>query len=83
MFLAERNKINGLAYIEGDNVVATQANSTVKDLNKIKPDRSVLEWSKYINIPLGTLDAIPNLARGCAVHQDVLRCAGQRQPLSI
>lgn len=64
-FPAERHKINGLAYIDGEKIVATQAASTVKDLSKIKPDWSVLEWSKYIYIPLGTRVAIPNLARGC------------------
>lgn len=64
-FQAERHKINGLAFIDGDKIVATQAASTVKDLSKIKPDWSVLEWSKYIYIPLGTRVAIPNLARGC------------------
>ncbi len=64
-FPAERHSINGLAFIDGEKIVATQAASTVKDLSKIKPDWSVLEWSKYIYIPLGTRVAIPNLARGC------------------
>ncbi|MEO1777394.1 MAG: magnesium-protoporphyrin IX monomethyl ester anaerobic oxidative cyclase [Pseudomonadota bacterium] len=64
-FPADRNKIKGLAFTDGDTIVATQAASTVKDLSKIKPDWSVLEWSKYIYIPLNTRVAIPNLARGC------------------
>ncbi|MEJ6389718.1 magnesium-protoporphyrin IX monomethyl ester anaerobic oxidative cyclase [Gymnodinialimonas ulvae] len=62
---ADRHKIKGLAFTDGDQIVATQAASTVKDLSKIKPDWTVLEWEKYIYIPLGTRVAIPNLARGC------------------
>ena len=60
-----RKNIKGLAFWEGENIIATQAESTVKDLSKIKPDWSILEWEKYIYIPLGTRVAIPNLARGC------------------
>lgn len=62
---ADKHKIKGLAFLDGDQIVATPAASTVKDLSKIKPDWTVLEWSKYIYIPLGTRVAIPNLARGC------------------
>lgn len=62
---ADRHRIAGLAFRDGDEIVATPAASTVKDLSRIKPDWSVLEWSKYIYIPLGTRVAIPNLARGC------------------
>ena len=62
---ADRHRIKGLAFKDGDQIVATPAASTVKDLSKIKPDWTVLEWSKYIYIPLGTRVAIPNLARGC------------------
>ncbi|MEO0692254.1 MAG: magnesium-protoporphyrin IX monomethyl ester anaerobic oxidative cyclase, partial [Pseudomonadota bacterium] len=61
----DRRKIKGLAFIEGDQIVATQAASTVKDLEGINPDWSLLEWEKYIYIPLGKRVAIPNLARGC------------------
>jgi anaerobic magnesium-protoporphyrin IX monomethyl ester cyclase len=38
---------------------------TVKDLDAIKPDWSLLEWDKYIYMPLGVRVAIPNMARGC------------------
>ncbi|MEM6577910.1 MAG: magnesium-protoporphyrin IX monomethyl ester anaerobic oxidative cyclase [Pseudomonadota bacterium] len=62
---ADRKTIKGLAFREGDQIVATQAASTVKDLEAIKPDWSLLEWSKYIYVPLGVRVAIPNLARGC------------------
>jgi anaerobic magnesium-protoporphyrin IX monomethyl ester cyclase len=61
----ERNAIKGLAFRDGEQIVATQAASTVKDLSAIKPDWTVLDWEKYIYIPLGTRVAIPNLARGC------------------
>jgi len=62
---ADRRRIRGLAFRDGAEIVATPAASTVKDLSKIRPDWSILEWSKYIYIPLNTRVAIPNLARGC------------------
>ena len=37
----------------------------IKNLDAIKPDWGVLEWSKYIYIPMGKRVAIPNMARGC------------------
>jgi anaerobic magnesium-protoporphyrin IX monomethyl ester cyclase len=60
-----RGTINGLAFRDGDRIVATQAAPTVKDLEAIKPDWSLLDWSKYIYVPLNERVAIPNLARGC------------------
>jgi len=60
-----RHEIHGLAFREGNEFVATPAASTVKDLSKIKPDWTILDWSKYIYLPLNTRVAIPNLARGC------------------
>jgi anaerobic magnesium-protoporphyrin IX monomethyl ester cyclase len=60
-----RGAINGLAFREGDRIIATQAAPTVKDLEAIKPDWSLLDWSKYIYVPLNERVAIPNLARGC------------------
>ncbi|MGA9411287.1 MAG: magnesium-protoporphyrin IX monomethyl ester anaerobic oxidative cyclase [Roseobacter sp.] len=62
---ADRHSIKGLAFCDGDKIVATQAASTVKDLDSIDPDWSLLEWDKYIYIPLNKKVAIPNMARGC------------------
>src|SRR6056297_721803 len=62
---ADRKKINGLAYIDGEEIVATPAAATVKDLDGLDPDWSILEWEKYTYIPLNTRVAIPNMARGC------------------
>lgn len=62
---ADRNKIKGLAFTAGEEIVATQAASTVKDLDGIDPDWSILDWDSYIYIPLGVKVAIPNMARGC------------------
>ncbi|MEM8554751.1 MAG: cobalamin-dependent protein, partial [Pseudomonadota bacterium] len=61
----DQRRIHGLAFKDGDEIVATQAASTVKNLDGIDPDWSILEWEKYIYIPLGTRVAIPNMARGC------------------
>ena len=62
---ADRRKIKGLAFIEDGEIVATAAAPTVKNLDGITPDWSLLEWSKYIYVPLGVRVAIPNMARGC------------------
>mgnify|MGYP001806296451 CR=1 FL=1 len=62
---AQRESIKGLAFREGEKIVATAAAPTVKDLDSISPDWSLLEWSKYTYVPLGVRVAIPNMARGC------------------
>jgi anaerobic magnesium-protoporphyrin IX monomethyl ester cyclase len=46
-------------------VVATPAEPPIQDLDRIKPDWGILEWDKYIYIPMGVRVAIPNFARGC------------------
>ncbi|MEQ8603180.1 MAG: magnesium-protoporphyrin IX monomethyl ester anaerobic oxidative cyclase [Marivibrio sp.] len=67
----DRAHIKGLAYIEADDtgeagrIVANEAAPTVKDIDAINPDWSLLEWDKYIYVPLGVKVAIPNMARGC------------------
>jgi anaerobic magnesium-protoporphyrin IX monomethyl ester cyclase len=62
---SKRKDIAGLAYIEDEKVVATAAAPTVKNVDTITADWGILEWSKYIYIPLGVRVAIPNMARGC------------------
>ena len=62
---ADRHKIKGLAFADEGEITATEAAPTVKDLDGIKPDWSILEWDKYIYIPLNRKVAIPNMARGC------------------
>jgi len=64
---AERKKIKGIAYTDAETgeIVATPAAPTVKDLDGLEPDWSLLDWERYIYIPLGTRLAIPNMARGC------------------
>ncbi len=64
-YFQDRRRIHGLAFRDGEEIIATQAASTVKDLDGIDPDWSILEWSKYIYVPLGVRVAIPNMARGC------------------
>ena len=60
-----RDAVKGLAFREGEQIVATPAAPTVKNLDAITPDWGVLEWDKYTYIPLGRRVAIPNMARGC------------------
>ncbi len=57
--------IKGLAYVVDGMVIATAAAPTVKNLDAIKADWSILDWPKYQYIPLGVRVAIPNMARGC------------------
>ncbi len=61
----DRDKVKGIAYSRDGRIVATVAAPTVKDLDAVMPDWSVLEWDKYNYIPLGKRVAIPNMARGC------------------
>ena len=61
----DRPDIKGLAYRNGSEIVANEAAPTVKDLDGIDPDWSLLEWEKYIYVPLNKRVAIPNMARGC------------------
>lgn len=61
----DRKHIKGIAYTDAGEIVATQAAPTVKNLDGLTPDWSILEWDKYIYIPLNTRLAIPSMARGC------------------
>ena len=60
-----RAEIEGLAFIDDGKVVATAAAPTVKNIDAITADWSLLDWPKYNYIPLGVRVAIPNMARGC------------------
>ena len=62
---ARRETVRGIAYSDGTKVVATAAEPPIRDLDAISPDWSVLEWHKYIYIPMNVRVAIPNMARGC------------------
>jgi anaerobic magnesium-protoporphyrin IX monomethyl ester cyclase len=61
----DRDQVKGIAYVDGGRIVATAAAPTVRDLDSITPDWGVLEWEKYIYIPMNNRVAIPNMARGC------------------
>ncbi|WP_109798579.1 MULTISPECIES: magnesium-protoporphyrin IX monomethyl ester anaerobic oxidative cyclase [Novosphingobium] len=60
-----RHAIDGLAFLDGGEIIATRAAPTIRDLDAIRPDWGILDWAKYIYIPLGKRVAIPNMARGC------------------
>jgi len=65
IFAADRATLKGIAYRDGDRIVATPAHAPIADLDALAPDWSILEWHKYTYIPLGVRVAIPNFARGC------------------
>ncbi len=62
---AARDSVRGIAYAEQGKIVATPAEAPIADLDRIAPDWGILEWDKYIYVPLGVRVAIPNFARGC------------------
>jgi anaerobic magnesium-protoporphyrin IX monomethyl ester cyclase len=64
-YLQTRDQLRGIAYRDGAEIVATPAAPTIKDLDALDPDWSLLEWDEYKYIPLNTKVAIPNMARGC------------------
>lgn len=62
----DRRSIQGLAFLENGQVVSTPAHPPIRDLDAtLKPDWSLLEWEKYLYIPLNCRVAVPNFARGC------------------
>jgi anaerobic magnesium-protoporphyrin IX monomethyl ester cyclase len=61
----DRHCVNGLAFLEDGKAVSTAAEPPIKDLDRIKPDWAILDWDKYIYLPMGTRLAVPNFARGC------------------
>jgi anaerobic magnesium-protoporphyrin IX monomethyl ester cyclase len=62
---AVRHDIRGIAFLEDGKVVATPAHPVIESLDGLTPDWSLLEWDKYIYVPLNTRVAVPNFARGC------------------
>ena len=61
----DRSRVQGIAYRDGDEIVATPAAPTVKNLDGINPDWNILDWTQYKYTPLNKRVAIPNMARGC------------------
>jgi anaerobic magnesium-protoporphyrin IX monomethyl ester cyclase len=64
-FATDPGAIQGIAYLADGKVVATPAEPPIADLDRILPDWGILEWAKYVYIPMGVRVAIPNFARGC------------------
>ena len=65
-FARDRNSVRGIAFADGaGKVIATPAEPTIEDLDRVAPDWSILDWGKYIYIPMNRRVAIPNFARGC------------------
>jgi anaerobic magnesium-protoporphyrin IX monomethyl ester cyclase len=64
-WVRDRQAVRGIAYQDGGKVIATPAEPPIEDLDRISPDWGILEWDKYIYIPMNVRVAIPNFARGC------------------
>jgi anaerobic magnesium-protoporphyrin IX monomethyl ester cyclase len=65
-FATDRASVNGIAYADADGkIVATAAEPPIEDLDRITPDWGILDWAKYVYIPMNRRVAIPNFARGC------------------
>lgn len=60
-----RAGVRGIAYLEDGHVVATPSHPPIRELDALTPDWGLLEWNKYIYIPLDTRVAVPSFARGC------------------
>jgi anaerobic magnesium-protoporphyrin IX monomethyl ester cyclase len=60
-----RRSVRGIAYLEDGQVVATPSHPPIRELDALTPDWGMLEWGKYIYIPLDTRVAVPSFARGC------------------
>ncbi|NJP07022.1 MAG: magnesium-protoporphyrin IX monomethyl ester anaerobic oxidative cyclase [Chloroflexaceae bacterium] len=63
--IQDRHEIKGIAFIENEQVIATPAHPPIRPLENLTPDWSLLEWEKYIYIPMNVRVAVPNFARGC------------------
>jgi anaerobic magnesium-protoporphyrin IX monomethyl ester cyclase len=63
--LTDRKDILGIAYLENGEVVATAAHPPIRPLDNLTPDWTLLDWDRYIYIPLNVRVAVPNFARGC------------------
>ncbi|NTW98291.1 MAG: magnesium-protoporphyrin IX monomethyl ester anaerobic oxidative cyclase, partial [Oscillochloris sp.] len=61
----DRANIKGIAYLENEQVIATPAAEPIADLDQLNPDWSLLDWHKYIYVPMNVRVAVPNFARGC------------------
>jgi len=61
----DRAEIQGIAFLDNGEVVATPAHPPIKNLDTLSPDWSLLEWEHYIYTPLNVRVAVPNYARGC------------------
>ena len=71
---ANLRQIKGVAFRDREEIVATPAATTVKDLASIRPDWTLIDWPHYTYTPLGVRVANPNMARGCSF---TCSCCGQ------
>jgi anaerobic magnesium-protoporphyrin IX monomethyl ester cyclase len=60
-----RRSVRGIATRIDGQIVATPAAPPIADVDTIVADWGILDWSKYISIPLETRVAVPNFAHGC------------------
>ena len=61
----DRGEIKGIAYLDNGEPFATTPHPPIQDLDSLTADWGILNWDRYIYIPLNCRVAIPNFARGC------------------
>lgn len=62
---ATRDSIKGLAFLKDGKPFATPVHPSIENLDTLSPDWGILDWKRYIYIPLNCRVAVPNFARGC------------------
>lgn len=60
-----RDEIKGLAFLKDGKPFATKVHPSIENLDGLSPDWAILDWKKYMYIPLNCRVAVPNFARGC------------------
>ncbi|HQW67601.1 MAG TPA: cobalamin-dependent protein, partial [Gemmatimonadales bacterium] len=63
----DRGEIQGIAYLQDGAPFATTPHPPIQDLDSLAPDWGILNWDRYIYIPLNCRVAIPNFARDLGI----------------
>ena len=64
-FPKAKHEIRGIAFMHDGMAKATPAEPPIQDLDALFADWAILDWAKYVYIPLNCRVAVPSFARGC------------------